>query len=181
MNKAQEKFANEMIRHGNTVKAYRKAYPSCKSDQAAKVNANRLLKNATIQLKIKQGGEIVSNLAQEEAVNEAKDEFKGTLLTSLQKRSILAEIANGDARIQERLIKYNSKGDPEIEFYYREPNAMEKIKAIDIENKMTGDNAAIRQDLTSKGESLNNALIEQKRFDQLLKAAREGIGKNKGK
>ena len=42
-------FSEEYIIDWNRIRAYRKAYPKCKSDEAAAVSASRLLKNDKIQ------------------------------------------------------------------------------------------------------------------------------------
>lgn len=82
---------------------------------------------------------------------------KEGVLTKIEKQKILAEIANGNARIQEKLIKYNERGEPEVEFYYREPSAFERLKAVEIDNKMSGDNAPMKQE--------SKIIVEQPLFD----------------
>lgn len=47
-------FAEYFIKCGNQTKAYRQAYPSCKSDGAAAVSANKLLNNVKIRQYIEQ-------------------------------------------------------------------------------------------------------------------------------
>jgi hypothetical protein len=82
---------------------------------------------------------------------------KDGVLTKLEKQKILAEIASGNARVQEKLVKYNAKGEPELEFFYREPTAFERLKAVEIDNKMAGDNAPVKQE--------NKIIVEQPLFD----------------
>lgn len=42
-------FAEYFLECGNQTEAYKRAYPGCKSDGAAGVNGNRLLKNAKVK------------------------------------------------------------------------------------------------------------------------------------
>jgi len=42
-------FVNEYLVDLNATRAYKKAYPSCKKDETAAVNGNRLLRNAKVK------------------------------------------------------------------------------------------------------------------------------------
>ena len=44
-----------MIKNGDNVRAHKATYENCKTDKSAKINASRLLKNATILELIKKG------------------------------------------------------------------------------------------------------------------------------
>lgn len=46
LNEKQKKFCEEYAKHGNGTLAYKTAYPTCKKDETAKVNASKLLTNA---------------------------------------------------------------------------------------------------------------------------------------
>lgn len=48
----QKRFCSEYIFDFNATRAYKSAYPDCKSDGAARVSANRLLTNTNIQTRI---------------------------------------------------------------------------------------------------------------------------------
>lgn len=45
----QRIFANEYLVDLNATRAYKKAYPSCKKEETAAVNGNRLLRNAKVK------------------------------------------------------------------------------------------------------------------------------------
>lgn len=45
----QRIFVNEYLIDMNATRAYKKAYPSCKKDETAAVNGNRLLRNAKVK------------------------------------------------------------------------------------------------------------------------------------
>ena len=49
MTDRQRRFADEYLIDCNATRAYKAAYPSVKKDEAARVNASRLLSNANIR------------------------------------------------------------------------------------------------------------------------------------
>ena len=130
-----QKFVNGVIRHGDKVKAYKDAYPKCKSDGGAKTNATKLLKNTIISDAIKLGAAKAESKGFDKAVEARSNEIAVTLLTAIEKRSILAKIARGEHRIIETTITRDGPVS-----YDREPNPYEIAKVIEIDNKMTGDN-----------------------------------------
>lgn len=137
MKKEWQIFINEMILHGDKVKAYKKAYPKAKSENSAAVNAIRLLKNDNILNAIKSGSDKAEKAAYQSVIKKVARKKKIKLLSQIEKREILSEIARGERKIMENSVTKSG----EVVTYYRTPNANEIIKAIDTDNKMTGDNA----------------------------------------
>ena len=156
MKKQWQVFINEMIKHGDKVRAYKTAYPTAKSERSALNNSARLLKNDAILSAIKSGQAKAAELAQNAAVEAASKNELGTLLTAIEKRSILAKIARGEQDVQEFAI---TKMGP-IE-YTRKPNPQEISKAIEIDNKMTGDNAPSK--LEHSGEVSKKVVFKEVR------------------
>jgi len=72
------------------------------------------------------------------------------LLTVAEKRSILAQIARGEIDFIEQVM---TKHGPET--ITRKPNPAERVKAIETDNKMCGDNAATNQNVNVKSEWLD--------------------------
>lgn len=170
LNKAQNVFVDEMIKHGDEDLAVVIAYPHLKGDnKQIRTYCGRLMKNVEISSVIQQRASEIRQLATSEAVELLKNEIVANTLTAIEKRNLLATIARGEARIQE---SYFDKESGEMESYLREPSAFEKIKAIEVDNKMAGDNAATKQDIKVDGIT---AAINEDKFKQLLEAAREGI------
>jgi hypothetical protein len=166
LNKAQKIFVEEMVRHGDEDLAVEIAYPQLKgNNKQIRTYCGRLMKNEEIASVIHQRSSEIQQLATSEATESLKNEIVSNALTAIEKRNLLSEIAKGSARIQESFMKWNKKGEPEMETWYREPTAFEKIKAIEVDNKMAGDNAVIKQDLTSKGESV---ILTEEKVMQIL-------------
>jgi hypothetical protein len=166
LNKAQKIFVAEMSKHGDEDLATELAYPQLKGDaKKIRTYCGRLLKNVEIAQEIQQLSTKFQQLATSKAVEEIKTELVSNALTAIEKRNLLSEIARGDARIQEQFMKYNKKGEPEMETYYREPTPFERMKAIEIDGKMAGDFAPIKQDVK----------IEEKVSEESVKAILEKL------
>lgn len=113
----QRKFCEEYVKNGNVAtKAYLIAYKSCKTEKTAGVNASRLLGNARIQ----------------EYIKELQDELKKKAIMSAEERMIwLSKVVNGDIKH----TSYDGNGNS----YENEAYISDKMKAIDIMNKMDGE------------------------------------------
>lgn len=129
-------FITAMNITGDRIEAYLKAYPKCKSRESARVNATKLLRNATVRALLKVTPEI-QRAAREKAIDELKDEIKFDALTVSEKREFLKKIAFGELVIEEHFIKR----DGTVSKYTRNPNATERMRAIEIDNRMAGDEA----------------------------------------
>lgn len=153
-------FIDEMIKHGDQVKAYKVAYPKA-SDEAARVNSYKLLQNATIQSAVKKGADKIRSLAENKAVEELKDEIKANVLSALQKRELLLKIATGAIEIPTKRPAWDSEQRkyvmvPVIDV----PDFGERMKAIDLDNKMAGDFAADKKDITSNNTNITKIILE---------------------
>lgn len=130
MLKAQYKiFAAEIAKGLKTSDAYKIAYPKCKSNDGAGSAGRRLLKMPEIKLEIeRQKTELVA--LHEQTVREQVQKAGGRALTWAMKRAILHDIANG------KKIKIGTKAGKPI---YKVPTATDQIKAIELDNEMTGE------------------------------------------
>lgn len=113
----QRKFCEEYVNNGtNGTKAYLSAYKSCKRENTARVNASRLLTKANII----------------EYISELQEKLKENAIMSAEQRMIwLTKVVNGDVKH----TSYDSNGNS----YENEAYMSDKMKAIDILNKMTGE------------------------------------------
>lgn len=108
--------------------------------------------------------QVIQKQLEIDSVQAAQDRLKKAILTKEERMEIASKIAKGEAwKVGSTVIA---------------PTAGDRIKAMDYLSKIDGDYATVKQDITTKGESLNDTTLEKQRFDELLKAAREGIGKN---
>lgn len=143
-------FIDEMIKHGDPVKAYKAAYPNAKG-QTPRVESYRLLKNPTIAAAIKEASDKIRNQAQQEAVSELKEELKGNILTRQKKLEILYKIACGELEIPVKKPVWDKSQNKYVFVPMMEvPDHAAMIKAIEIENKMTGDYAPEKWELGGK-------------------------------
>lgn len=61
MTEKQRKFADEYLIDCNATRAYKSAYPNCKSDNAAAVSSSKLLRNHKIKTYIEEKTNEISN------------------------------------------------------------------------------------------------------------------------
>lgn len=142
MKKQHEIFAREMAKHGNAVKAYKSAYCKVKSDKTALTNASRLLKNATIKEAIAEESKKIATLATQAAAEELKEEIKASVLSAARKRAILRQIAEGELQIPAKKPVWDREQKKYVFVPILElPDHAARMKAIEIDNKMVGDNA----------------------------------------
>lgn len=139
-------FADEYIKHGNGTKAYMAAYPKT-SKETARPQSYRLLQNVTIQAYIKSFTDKINEKAENLLVERLAEERLANLLTVIEKREILARIARGEQEAEDLILV---KG--EVKKVRRKPTVMEVVHAIDKDNKMTGDNAPINQNINLKAD-----------------------------
>ena len=91
MNPKHHTFVIEYLKSGDKQYAYQQAYPNSE-DRSALVSADRLLQREDIKSAIG----AVQMQARYEAEQELKEVLKHTLLSTQEKRAILAQIARGD-------------------------------------------------------------------------------------
>ncbi|MCD6062563.1 MAG: Terminase small subunit [Flavipsychrobacter sp.] len=102
INLAHERFIREMILHGDRVKAYRAAYPSC-SEKTAAVNACRLLARPEIKERIRNAVKLVQKKVESDLYEELKDK----VLSTAHQRHLLYLIATGQQKTTKTIVRYN--------------------------------------------------------------------------
>lgn len=127
-----------MVKHGDPTRAYMMAYPKAKQN-SARVKSYNLLQNVTISDAIKEKSDRIVTKAEEEAAEELKDKIVEETLTREEKRAILRKIALGE---HDAVKVVFLKG--EAKTIKCKPTHAEIMEAIDLDNKMTGDNAPIK-------------------------------------
>lgn len=126
-------FADEYIRTGDKTDAYQKAYPKC-SRKSAYTKSGDLLKNVEVQAYIKEIQTEINNKAINLITGARSAEVASNILSADEKRTILAKIARGEHDYEDVLL---IKGEPKK--IKRKPNFIEISKAIEVDNKMSGD------------------------------------------
>lgn len=149
-------FVEEMVKHGDRIKAYRIAYPKAKADATAKVNATRLLTNATISTAIKEKSQKIEAIATNKAAEELKDKIVANVATAMEKREILLRIMRGELEIDVKKPVWDREQGKWVFVPMKEkPDHSTRMKAIDLDNKMAGDYAPEKKDLNLNGSFLD--------------------------
>lgn len=122
-------FAEERGKGTSTAEAYRIAYPKVKSNDAAGSGGRRLQNHPEVKKEIERvKNELVT--AREQSVKEDLQKSAGRFLSWNMKRQILHDIANG------KKTKIGIKSGKPV---YKVPTAQDQIKAIELDNAMTGE------------------------------------------
>lgn len=121
----QRKFCEEYVNNGNNgTQAYLKAYKSCKKEEAAMVNASRLLRNAKVN----------------NYVTELRQKLQDKAIMSAEERmNWLTKVINGEIKEKSAVLKTNFETGEQEMVEQDFPSRLDtKLKSMDILNKMTG-------------------------------------------
>lgn len=151
LKKEYQVFVDEMIKHGDEHRAYQKAYPKTKNKHAIRKGCLRLSQNVSVSAAIKTEVDKIKATATQQAIAELKNEIKGNILTRQQKQEILYKIAMGELAIPVKKPVWDHKQKKYVTISMMEvPDHAAMIKAIEIENKMSGDYAPEKWEHTGK-------------------------------
>lgn len=150
-------FIREFNKHGNGTRAYQTAYPHVKP-QTARVEAYRLSKTPAVLQEITKYQAKIDSMAQKKAATALAGQMVADILTGDRKKQILRDIAEGKLVYKTLAPKF----DPETGKWgsevtaVSEPSLLERLKAIELHNKMTGEFAPdkLRVDHTTQGEKV---------------------------
>jgi len=165
MTKTQQKyeiFIQGMITHGDQVKAYMEAYPYAKPT-SARVSSYVLLRNATISSRIKEAAGRIREQAEYGVSNILKGNIVQKVMDVNIKRSILHKIAHADIELEKVFLGRNGK---KVRIFVK-PDYADVLKAIDLDNKMTGDYAPEQKVL------LSNNNLKEKTDEELIEMIRQ--------
>ena len=112
---------------------------------------DRMWKTANEQHKIEQ--DKIKAIKQAKYSENENNALKGLILTKNEKREYLRKVIHGEITFEKFIVV---KGEPKK--VYVKADAGEIMKAIDIDNKMEGDYATIKTDVTTNGETLNKTI-----------------------
>lgn len=130
-----KRFADLYIESLDYTSSYQAVYPNAKK-RSASVKGYDLLQKVEIKDYIKSINAKIDSETQKRIIESRSGQQTIALLSLARKREILSQIANSEIEILEYV---GTKDGPEP--VNRKPNFMEIIKAIDTDNKMTGDEA----------------------------------------
>lgn len=173
LNDKQKIFIREMVLHGDENKAVIAAYPHLQPTDRKLIRTycGRLMKNVEISTEIQQQAAKVQQMAQEKAAELLKDEIVSTFLTVKRKREILQAIAEGTLQIPTQKVVWDKDKEKYVKVPVLEiPDHSARMQAIALDNKMTGDDAAVKFDHTTKGKAISSGVNYEALTDSVLDA-----------
>lgn len=135
-------FSDEIIKGSTPVEAYMVAYPKAKHE-SARVVSSKLLQNITVVNYLKERNAAIEAMANLSLASDLKQVKLSEVLTADRKKDLLRQIAEGTL-ITEQFSPTGEKDEDGkmgvtlvgVSF----PTLLERMKAIELHNKMTGDN-----------------------------------------
>lgn len=123
MTEKQKRFADEYLIDCNATKAYKAAYPNVKKDEAARVNASRLLTNANVKKYIDEQLEKIHD----KKTADAKEVME--YLTSVMRGKSVSEIV---------VVEGEGDGVSSARRMEKAPDEKERLKAAELLGKRFG-------------------------------------------
>ena len=123
MTERQKKFADEYIKDCNGSRAYKAAYPTVKSDEAARVNASKLLTKTNIKEYIKEQLDKISSAK----IADAKEVME-----------YLTSVLRGEHTEEVVVIEGNGDGYSSATTVDKEVGAKDRLKAAELLGKRYG-------------------------------------------
>lgn len=87
-------------------------------------------------------------------IDSSANKKAGTILTTIRKRQILDEIATGKKMFEKVIII-----DGKIKRVKCKPTPQERLKAIEIDNKMSGDTVQAKPNQVAKAQEIEKVII----------------------
>ena len=120
MTEKQKRFCDEYLIDCNATRAYKAVYKNVKSDDAARVNASRLLTNANVKKYIADRMEEIHN----EKTADAQEVIE-----------YLTSVLRGESTAQEIVVEGTGDGCSEARTMEKAPSEKEKLKAAELLGK----------------------------------------------
>lgn len=130
MNPKHQTFVNELLCHGDKVKAYQTVYPKA-TPEAARVAATRLLSRPPIAAQLAQANQQAHQSAVLTLTEHITEEVQQQYATIAQKRGILAKMINGEWRTK-RYINLRNK----VELVMEDLSPYALLRAIELDTKL---------------------------------------------
>lgn len=153
MNSKQREWADLVISGMDRTEAYLKAFPGS-ARKTAQNQVSRFGKDAGIMGYIQERSKSFSQVVEATLNQELANQKVGEILTNLRKREILAKIASGKMKT-EKIVWVDGK-QKRVKCL---PDFTDIMKAIDIDNKMSGDNVQPKPAQIKKAEEVTKVVV----------------------
>lgn len=153
MNKDHKKWADLVIKGINEVDAYLRVYPKA-SKKTASNQLGKFRKDVGLQEYIGKHTQRIAQIIESKHVETLQNIELGNILTSARKREILAKIVNGEMEVEKYVTV---KG--ELKKVKAKPDLNDIMKAIELDNKMAGDNVQAKPNQVAKAEEVTKVVV----------------------
>lgn len=153
MNKDHKKWADLVIKGVNEVDAYLRVYPKA-SKKTASNQLGTFRKNVGLMDYINKSTQKMAQILETKHLEALSSVELGNILTSARKREILAKIVNGEMEVEKYVTV---KG--ELKKVKAKPDLNDIMKAIELDNKMAGDNVQAKPNQVAKAEEVTKVVV----------------------
>lgn len=153
INPEHKKWADLVVKGESDIDAYIKLFPTSTRKNAANITS-RWRKKEEILTYLRKKSSKISSLVENKLEKEVSSLEVSNILTSAKKREILAKIVSGEFETE----KYVTiKG--ELKKVKVKPDINDIMKAIELDNKMAGDNVQAKPNQVAKAEEVTKVVV----------------------
>lgn len=148
-----KKWADLVIKGIPEMDAYFRVYPKA----AKKTAQNQIVtfrKNVGLMAYIEKATNKMAQILETKHLETLSTIEMGNILTSARKREILAKIVNGEMEVEKYVTV---KG--ELKKVKAKPDLNDIMKAIELDNKMAGDNVQAKPNQVAKAEEVTKVVV----------------------
>lgn len=153
MNPKHKKWADYVVSGKSNTEAYKLVYPNA-TLKTCQNKGGVLSKKGELKNYINSRLTKIAEKVENKASNELLDIEIGLILTSAKKREILAKIVNGEMEVEKYVTV---KG--ELKKVKAKPDLNDIMKAIELDNKMAGDNVQAKPNQVAKAEEVTKVVV----------------------
>ena len=153
MNKEHKKWADLVIKGIPDVEAYLRVYPNA-SKKTASNQLGKFRKNVGLMDYINKATQKIAQIIENKHIEALSVVELSNILTSARKREILAKIVNGEMEVEKYVTV---KG--ELKKVKAKPDLNDIMKAIELDNKMAGDNVQAKPNQVAKAEEVTKVVV----------------------
>lgn len=153
MNAKQKQWADWVLKGKTPAEAYSMIFPNASKKTAANKGAiwGRV---EGMKEYLDRNRQKVEEIVNRKLTDELSDVTVGAILTSAKKREILAKIVNGEIEVEKYVTV---KG--ELKKVKAKPDLTDIMKAIELDNKMSGDNVQAKPNQIAKAQEIDKVVV----------------------
>lgn len=153
MNPKHKKWADYVVSGKSNTEAYKLVYPNA-TLKTCQNKGGVLSKKGELKNYINSRLTKIAEKVENKASNELLDVEIGLILTSAKKREILAKIASGEFETEKFVTIKGILKKVKVK-----PDINDIMKAIELDNKMAGDNVQAKPNQVAKAEEVTKVVV----------------------